>query len=203
MQKGYLKRYFYKFTRMPYGSIFLFMFLGGFLGGIIFGNVAWSIRPGAITGLNILNAGSWMKINGSVKNYLHYLTRERLRGPVLLMVLGFTTCGMAAVYLALIWFGFLGGLICSAALLQLGVMGMLNLLGSLFLPIICYLPGIAILFNQVFLMSEKSSKKSIDGMKEYGKYLLICVLILLLLVVGILVECYVNPVIVNLFRKIF
>lgn len=187
---------------MPYGNIFLFMFLGGFLGGIIFGNVAWSIRPGAITGLNILNAGNWMKINGSIKNYFRYLTGVRLRAPVLLMILGFTACGMAAVYLGLIWYGFLAGLLCSAALLQLGIMGMLKLFGSLLLPLVCYLPGMAILFNQAFLMSEKSSRKSVGGMKEYGRYLLSCVLILLLIAVGILVECYVNPAVVNFFKNL-
>lgn len=203
MRRGFYKQYFYKFTRMPYGSIFLFLFLGGFLGGIIFANVAWNIRQSAITGLNLLSAGTWVTVDGDVKDYLSYLLGVRLKAPVLLMVLGLTSCGMAAVYLGLLWYGFLGGMLCSAALLQLGLGGMLKLFGCLFLPMVCYVPAAAVLLNQAFLMSEKSSRKEVEGAKEYGRYLLTCLLVLAAFGVGILVECYVNPLVIGLFSKGF
>ncbi|WP_230397785.1 stage II sporulation protein M [Novisyntrophococcus fermenticellae] len=203
MKKGFYRQYFYKFTRMPYGSIFLFLFLAGFLGGILFANVAWNIRPSAITGLNLLSAGTWITVDGSVKDYLKYLAGVRMKAPVMLMILGLTSFGMAAVYLGLLWYGFLGGLLCSAALLQLGLRGMLKLFGCLLLPMIFYVPAIALLLNQAFMMSEKSSRKEVENMGEYGRYLMLCILILAIFGLGILVECYVNPLLIEMCRKFF
>lgn len=203
MRRGFYKQYLYKFTRMPYGSIFLFLFLGGFLGGILFANVAWNVRQSAITGLNLLSAGTWAGVDGSAKDYMRYLGSVRLKAPVLLMVLGLTSCGMAAVYLGLLWYGFLGGLLCSAALLQLGLSGMLKLFGCLLLPMIFYVPAAAVLLTQAYMMSEKSSRKEVEGMKEYGRYLLSCFLILAAFGVGILVECYVNPLLIGFFNRSF
>lgn len=203
MKKGFYRQYFYKFTRMPYGSIFLFLFLAGFMGGILFANVAWNIRPSAITGLNLLSAGTWITADGSVKDYLKYLVGVRMKAPVMLMILGFTSFGMAAVYLGLLWYGFLGGLLCSAALLQLGLRGMLKLFGCLLLPMVFYVPAIALLLNQAFVMSEKSSRKEVEKLGEYGRYLVLCILLLAVFGLGILVECYVNPLLIEMWRKFF
>lgn len=201
MRKGFFRQYFYKFARMPYSGIFLFLFLAGFLGGIAFANVAWNMHQSAITGLNLLSAGTWMSVGGDPKDYMKYLMNLRLKAPILLMILGFTSCGMVAVYLVLIWYGFLGGLLSSAALLQLGIRGMIKMFGCLALPMACYVPLTVVLLNQAFLMSERSSKKEIENPGEYGRYILICVGLLLAFGVGIFVECYVNPALLGGFKS--
>ena len=201
MRKGFYRQYIYRFTRMPYGSLFLFVFLAGFLGGILFANVAWNFRRSAVTALNLLSVGSAGSIANSDTSYLRYLAGIRMRAPILLMISGVTACGMIAVYLGLLWYGFLGGLLCSAALLQLGVSGMLKLLFSLLVPVGCYVPVTIILLNQVFQMSERSGRKEVLNIREYGRYLLICLVLLAAYGIGILAECYVNPVFMGLLGK--
>lgn len=200
MRKGFYRQFLYKFTRMPCGSMFLLLFLGGFLGGILFANAAWNIRPVSSEALNLLSLGAAEGVRG--REYLGYLAGMRLKAPVFLMILGLTSCGMAAVCLGLIWYGFLGGTLCSAALLQLGVSGMLKVFLNLLLPMICYVPATLVLLNQVYLMSEKSSRKEIEDIREYGKYVLNCIMIIFLYWAGILLECYVNPIFLDIFSKL-
>ena len=75
---------------------FLFVFLAGFLGGILFANVAWNFRRSAVTALNLLSVGSAGSIANSDTSYLRYLAGIRMRAPILLMVSGVTACGMIA-----------------------------------------------------------------------------------------------------------
>lgn len=154
-----------------------------------------------MTALNLLSVGSAGSIANSDTSYFRYLAGIRMRAPILLMISGVTACGMIAVYLGLLWYGFLGGLLCSAALLQLGVSGMLKLFFSLLVPGGCYVPVTIILLNQVFQMSERSSKKEALNIRDYGRYLLICLVLLAAYGIGILAECYVNPVFMGLLGK--
>ena len=53
---------------------------------------------------------------------------------------------------------------------------------SLLVPVGCYVPVTIILLNQVFQMSERSSRKEVLNIREYGRYLLICLVLWLLMV---------------------
>lgn len=196
------RKFLYRLTRMPCTGLFLFLFLGGFLAGILFANLAWSFHNSALTGLNLLSSASWVTVEGRPENYLKYLAGVRLKAPLLLAALGFTTCGTIAVCLALLWYGFLGGLLCSAALLQMGVKGMLLLFAGMLLPAAVYAPALVLLLNQVFLMSEELTQKPAGEGREYGAYSLACAVLLAVFGLGLLVECYVNPVVMGLLGRL-
>lgn len=200
-KEGY-RKFLYRLTRMPCAGLFLFLLLAGFLAGIVFANLAWRFQNGALTGLNLLNAASWVTVEGRPENYLRYLAGVRLKVPLFLMALGFTTCGTIAVCLALVWYGFLGGLLCSAALLQMGIRGMLFLVAGMLLPAAVYLPALALLLNQVFMMSQELGQKPAGEGRAYGSYSLACALLLAALGLGLLVECYVNPALMGLVGKL-
>ncbi|MDD3279778.1 MAG: stage II sporulation protein M [Lachnospiraceae bacterium] len=185
-------------VRIQHSGAIICLFLIGFIVGIIFVNLQWRIRRTDIAGVNLFFLGESGIQGKEQKGYLLYLLVNRLRLPVGLCLAGMLTIGVIAVYCAVLWYGFLGGMLLAVGLLSMGVKGMLMLLLAFLLPMLVYAPGLFFLLGNVLQMSESINMGRMFQAGLYGSYLLRCLMGLLALGAGILIECYVNPYVVTL-----
>lgn len=187
---------FRKSDELLYWRFFLLLYLAGFAAGILFVNLAWKYRTGDLEALTLfsIQGGTEIRTDG----YLWYLVRER--GGILLAAhaLGITVLGSYAVIAGLLWTGFLGGTLAAIAVLQLGLRGLAVLVAAAVPQIFLYLPAGLFYLGTVYRMSEKSRAGQKLSGKRYREYLITCLAGLALIFCGVLLECYVNPYILNL-----
>lgn len=121
--------------------------------------------------------------------YFWYLCQIRIAPLILLGILGCTKFRKAAVILFLIWTGFLSGMILTEAVIQMGGRGILLCLVGLMPQFLFYVSGYFILLWFLFCYPKI----------QWNATKTVC--FLLLMAVGIIVECSVNPVLMKLFLK--
>ena len=157
----------------------------GFLIGIVYANL---MSKEYIMSMGIFNEfflNQYSQAEISVQEYLWYVVRIR----VMPAVLGCTKLrrGVAAGFL--VWTGFCGGMIMTAAVLKMGIKGLILCLIALAPHFVFYIAGYLILLWYLFTYPE--SRWNLSKTVSMG----------LFLAVGILLECYVNPIIMELFLK--
>lgn len=187
--------------RMPYNSIFLLLFLGGFLAGILFANLGWNLRAEAADGLWALDLYDISKNEISAAQSFFYLFRVRMKMPLLLWLLGMTDLGIAAASLFLLWSGFLGGLLACAVLLVFGAGNMVQLFLYLFLPMLIYVPATIWMLHCIFDMQQMRAGQEHQNRRIAGRYGLYFALWFAVNMTGIWVEACVNPTFLHLFEK--
>ena len=159
----------------------------GFLAGIVYANL---MSEDTIAGMGIfseffLNQYSADDINTA--EYLWYVTRIRVFPALILGAFGCSYVRKGAVAAFLLWTGFSSGLIFTSAVMKMGIKGIILCLMALIPQFLFYIAGYLALLWYLY---------------EYPRIhwnLTKTVIFLLLLAVGILLECYVNPVIMQLF----
>ena len=186
---------FRKSEDLLYWRFFLLLYLAGFAAGIVFANLAWPYRSHDLDALTAFQMRGEVEVRGT--GYLWYLARKRCGLLLPAHVLGLTVLGSYAVMAGLLWTGFLGGILSAIAVLQLGIGGLLLLALSLVPQILIYVPAGLFYLTKVARMSEKSRADGRMGGRSYREYLLSCTAGLALIFCGVLVECYVNPWILN------
>ena len=121
--------------------------------------------------------------------YIWYLLQVRLLPFLVLLGSDFTKFRKAAVILFLIWTGFSAGLLFSMAVLGMGVKGSILCIAGMLPQFLCYIPAYLIVVWYAYCyprMQWNIQKSLVSG----G-----------LLLVGIVLELYVNPVLVGAFLK--
>ena len=121
--------------------------------------------------------------------YIWYLLQVRLLPFLVLLGSAFTKFRKAAVILFLIWTGFSAGLLFSMAVLGMGVKGSILCIAGMLPQFLCYIPAYLIVVWYAYCyprMQWNIQKSLVSG----G-----------LLLVGIVLELYVNPVLVGAFLK--
>lgn len=182
-----------------YWRLFSFLYLGGFILGIIFCNITWryhirdveSLREGVVLGT--------FETDVARGKFFEYLLFARAGMPLLLIFLGLTALGVIAAAVLLLWYSFLAGILLTSALFQMGIRGVGYLAVGMFPQMLVYLPVTAALFLVVCQMSQKFWRPREQTVKHYLKYLLKCLMLFALYLWGILLEAYINPVILNRF----
>ena len=192
---------FRKTEQLSYWRFFLLVFLGGFVLGILFVNMVWNCRTQDIDTLSLFSAGEGGSLQIRTRGYLWYLVQKRTGILWLYHFAGITRLGTAAVIAGLLWLGFLSGTLASIAILQLGLKGFAVITASCVPQVFIYIPAGLYYLTAVYQMSEKSL--GMDGVikKLYKGYLLRCLAALAAVFCGILLECYVNPYILNVILK--
>ena len=182
-----------------YWRLFLFLYLGGFILGIIFCNLTWRYH---IRDVESLREGVVLeKFETGVEKgkFFEYLLFARAGMPLLLIFLGITILGTIAVAVLLLWYGFLAGILLTAALFQMGIRGVGYLLVGMFPQMLVYVPVTAALLLIVCQMSQKFWRPREQTVKRYLRYFLQCFTLFALYLWGILLESYINPVILKHF----
>lgn len=169
------------------GKHFVLYYMLGFFAGIMYANLLAKDYIASMGILNefFLNQYSADEINTA--EYLWYVTRIRVFPVLLLGAFGCSNVRKGAVAAFLLWTGFSSGLIFTSAVMKMGIKGIILCLIALIPQFLFYAAGYLALLWYLY---------------EYPRIhwnLMKTAVFLLLLAVGILLECYVNPVLMQMF----
>lgn len=178
---------------------FLFSFFGGLLAGIIYG---WIFAPGYMEQVGFLSDAfllDYLKREVDGNELFVYLLKGRGISLCFIWILGSSFLGGALIYLVLLWSGFSVGLYLMAGLVKRGIGGLGFCIAAVFPQILFYIPAFGLVLIQAFVLSGKREMGR-ERILRYGIILFVCVLLLFL---GVLMESYVNPVILKKLLKNF
>lgn len=159
--------------------------MAGFLAGIIYSNAAVSSLLSEAGIFNDYFLDQYVQSDILTTDYLWYVSRIRLGWLGVLALLGCTKARKAAAGGFLAWTGFSCGMMMTAAVLKLGLKGLLLCIAALMPHVFFYCAGYLILLLHELRYPESRWYVS--------KTVSVCLLIFS----GILLECYVNPVIMQ------
>ena len=169
------------------GKVFVLFCMLGFLIGILYTNIA---AKDYVAGVGIFSdyfLDQYVQTEIVTQEYLWYLLKVRITPAVALLVLGCLRIRKGAVLGFLLWTGFLSGMFFTLAVMKMGGMGILFALTAAAPQFIFYITGFFILLWNLY----NYPRTKWDASKT--------LVVLLLISVGILLECYVNPVLVKMF----
>ena len=158
---------------------FILFYMLGFFIGIVYANL---MSKDYITSMGIFNEfflSQYMQADVDVAEYIWYVVRIRVALVAVICALGCTRLRKLVVVLFLLWTGFSSGMIMTSSVLKMGVKGIILCLIALTPHFIFYIAG--------YMESRWNLSKTVS--------------FLLFIAVGILLECYVNPVIMQMFLK--
>ena len=176
--------------RIQENKKFLIVFcMLGFLIGIIYANM---MSKDYISSMGIFNEfflTQYSQAEIDVVEYMWYVLRVRTVPLGLIGELGCTRLRKGVVGGFLAWTGFCAGMIMTSAVLKMGVKGLILCLIALVPHFVFYAAGYIVLLWYLFTYPEVKWNLSKT------------VSMLLFVAVGVLLECYVNPIIMELFLK--
>lgn len=162
----------------------------GFLIGIIYENIVSGKQVVMTEMFTISNLQRYLQTDVIVEKYFLYVAKERI---ILLGIILLFSCikwKKLFVALCLMMVGFFVGVFMVAAVLQLGIKGILLCFTGMFPQIICYGVAYSILFTYWFWYPERQWNQA----KTF--------FVIIMLVLGIILEVYVNPILVKLVIRI-
>lgn len=163
--------------------------MAGFFVGILYANL---VSGDYIAGTGILDnyfLEQYVQTEIDTAEFLWYVAYLRLLPAMLLFALGCTKLRKGAALAYIAWTGFSCGMILVTAVMKMGVKGIILCLICLTPQIICYIAGYIMLLW--FLFAYPSVRWNMSKTTCFALFML----------TGILLECYVNPVIVKMFLR--
>ncbi|MGF0033757.1 stage II sporulation protein M [Bariatricus sp. SGI.154] len=164
----------------------LFCMVGFFL-GIMYANL---MSKDYITSMGIFNdffLNQYSQTEIDVVEYIWYVAKIRITPVILAGALGCTKLRKVVVAVILLWTGFSGGMLMTSAVLKMGLKGLILCLVALMPHFVFYIAGYMILLWYFFTYPKARWNLSKT------------VSMVLFIAVGILLECYVNPVLMQMF----
>lgn len=171
------------------GQLLILFLAVGFLIGIIYENLV--ARESALLSEIFLrsNLERYLKTNIISEKYLWYVIKSRTLFLTIVCALGCFQWKKIFVMLCLSICGFFAGMMSVTAVMQLGIKGILLCIGGILPQGIFYVMGYSMLFLHWFRYPES----------RWNRAKLLFVIIMFL--AGIVLETYVNPVLVKLIIK--
>ncbi|MGN1167689.1 MAG: stage II sporulation protein M [Lachnospiraceae bacterium] len=170
-------------------KLFVFYYMLGFFAGILYANFQSKDYIASMGIFNEYFLSQYGVADIDVVNYLWYVTKIRVTPVILLSALGSTRIRKAAVTVFLLWTGFSSGLLITSAVMKMGIKGILLCLIALVPHFAFYIAGYLLLLWYLYFYPEIRW----DTSKTAAFFLF--------LGLGILLECYVNPVIMQMFIR--
>ena len=171
------------------GKYFFLFYMLGFLLGILCTNILAKDYVAAMGIFNDFFLKQYAQTEVIASEYMCYIVRVRLLPLGALALLGCLKIKKAVVMCSLLWTGFLCGMLSSSTVMHMGAKGIVMCLIALLPHFIFYLIGYAILIW--YFYSYPTSRWNL--MKT--------VIFILSIGIGLILECYVNPVLMKLFIK--
>lgn len=161
----------------------------GFVAGIIYANLMTDDYIGNIGIFSDFFLKQYGKVEIEAANYFWYLGKIRMMPIIFLVVLGYTRFRKAIVSIFLLWTGFSCGMIMTASVLQMGIRGLILCLIGMTPHMIFYIAGylIPIWYFYTYPAMRWNVQKTIST--------------ILFLAVGLVLEVYVNPILMQGFLK--
>ena len=163
----------------------LLLCLAGFLAGIFYANF---IAKNYVTMTGIFHEYFLNQYTASgiiARDYLIYLLRWRALPFAVLALAGHTRLRKVAAVAALLWTGFSGGILLVAAIMRMGIRGILLCLAGLFPQILFFAAAFAVLCWYLFSAPRTEWNR--------GKTVFVTVMV----TAGIFAEAFLNPEIVQ------
>ena len=188
---------------------FLTFFTGIILGGfVVWWNKDKFVQDSYFLGEEIFKRFGYTSIYK--EGFFYYIFKNRFELFLLLTLSSFTSFMGGVFYFFIFWFGLCGGVIGITLLIKFGIKGILLLFGLIFPHILIYVPCFVGLmkFLYKFQNAGKISRSSTTGMKYAGNrpfpiFLLTMLCFLIILLTGVLVESYVNPLVLKKITSFF
>jgi len=192
---------------------FTYVFLFGFFVGAFIMNL-W--KSDFLTGAGFLDEEmlyqmKYTKIDSEL--FFFYVLKKRLFLFFIIALLATTYLGIVVTYGAILWFGFAGGMIMAAIAIRYGLKGIFLILASFLPHYILYIPAFFIMLNWCYRIccimyfparvyeqqSQIHRNKKMFWLRKGVQFLLLVMVV----IIGILLESYVNPVFLTNLLKIF
>ncbi len=162
-------------------------FMPGFLFGVLYVNLImkkYTAEPGIFSDYFLKQYQSAQIVAGE---YMWYLLRVRAVPFLVLLGLAFTKIRKAASVTFIVWTGFSGGMLLSMAVLGMGIKGSILCMVGILPQFLLYVPAymVVIWYSYTYPQNRWNTQKSI--------------FIGLAMTVGILLEAYINPILVQAF----
>lgn len=190
--------------------LWFYLFLGSFLLGVVamnLGNELFLSEEGIFSTAS-MNRLKYIEIdNGS---FFKYVLKHRMGEGVILILLSCTGIGLVSVYACIVWQGMLAGMTITAATIRFGMKGVLLILGSVFPHQLLLIPAQIMLlgwcyencnrgrFSGKYAVPYYSSKK-----QQFLRQGIILLWIGMVILIGCILESYVNPILISDLIKIF
>lgn len=194
--------------RSAYQIAYLFM-IGLFL-GILFVNLGYEtwISNGSLLGPEMVNRLKNSRPAG--EGLLGYILRHRLSTGCFLCLVSMTLMGMPVLCAYIAYMGIAAGCLLSVAVVRYGIRGLLLMAAVLFPQALLLVPAYVLLFfwavdvNRTFY----APKTQIEGYERYSRRYYIkktaqIIGIMAVVIIGCLLESYVNPNVLHFVLKIF
>lgn len=190
--------------------IWFYLFLGSFFLGMLLMNMGNEMLLGdeGIFNAASMNRLKYIEINHG--KFFQYVLRKRLGECVLLLLMSTTALGMVTVYAAVFWQGLLTGMLMTAAAIRYGLKGILLILGGMFPQQCLLLPaGFMLLgwcMENYFLIHIYGKGMSPFFRNKRQQFLhqgVFLMWIILVMLIGCILESYVNPILISDLVKIF
>lgn len=167
----------------------LSLFMTAFLLGILYVNI---FAKHSVTELQVFSEyflTQYAGLDVDAREYLLYLMRVRLLPFILVMVLTFTKIRKISAAAAVLWTGFSGGILLSLAAMNMGIKGILFCMVGIFPHFFLYIPAYIVLlvYSWQYPRNQWNRQKTI--------------FITAAMLAGILLETYVNPVLIKGFLR--
>ena len=161
----------------------------GFAAGIVYANLMTRDYIGNIGIFNDFFLQQYGKVEIDTPAYLWYLGKIRIMPVVLLAMLGYTRFRRVVVSAFLLWTGFSCGMIMTASVLQMGIQGLILCLIGMTPHMIFYIAGylIPIWYFYTYPAMRWNVQKTVST--------------ILFLAIGLVLEAYVNPILMQGFLK--
>lgn len=191
-------------------ALWFYLFLGSFLLGVVFmnmGNEMLLSENGIFSNASI---GRLQYIEIDSNGFFQYVLKHRMGEGMALLTLSATGFGLISVYACIIWQGMLAGMTVTTAIIRYGIRGLLLLLGGMFphqlllIPVKimllgwCYENCCRLHFPGKYMQPYYKSRK-----QQYLRQAIGILWIGVVIIIGCILESYVNPILISDLVKIF
>lgn len=170
-------------------KILIVLFMVGFLSGIVYANLF--AKP-YIVSMGIFSdyfLEQFSSVNINIDEYFCYIFRMRIAPLIFLGIAGCTKYKKIIGSVWILWTGFSCGIILTTAVLKLNIKGIVLCLTGILPHFVCYIAAYIIVLLYLFTYPEIrwNNSKTIS--------------IILFMLLGLVSECYINPVLMEIIIK--
>lgn len=184
-----------------------------FFAGLLAGAAFVYLNPDAfLTETGFLSRSSLARVGRIELNesiFFLYVLKKRIGTVWLTAILSTTFAGIVTTYLFVLWTGICGGVVAAVSVMRYGIKGFILLAGSMMPHFLCYIPAFLMLADWAFLVCTRLYYPVRDYTEPYEKKLgrnkLVFNFLILhgIVIIGVILESYVNPNLMTELLKIF
>lgn len=191
-------------------SRWFYIFLFGFLIGILLMNFGSNIflKEDKVFSTDAINRMQDLEVDGG--NFMRYEMPQRLKMVLMLFLISTTCFGIIAAYAYIAWHGILAGMLITAAIIKFGIKGILLIMAGIFPQHLLFIPAAVMMLCWCYqtccflYFPEKSIWPLYQNRKrQYIHQAGMLIWIICVVIIGCILECYVNPILMSDISKIF